>query len=166
MRSHEYRSHLVWNNTGDGTSSYQAYSRDYQVRTGGKPDLTGSANAAFRGDPQKHDPEDFFLAAISSCHMLSYLALCARAGIRVVAYEDETSGTLVLDGSGGGRFEQVTLRPVVTIAEGDPDRATQLHQTAHRQCFIANSCSVPIRHEARIELLAQATNETPFHPRP
>ena len=71
------------------------------------------------------------------------------AGIRVVAYEDDASGTLVLDASGGGRFEQVTLRPAVTIADGDPERAAQLHHKAHEQCFIANSCSVPIRVEPR-----------------
>ena len=156
MRSHDYRSRLVWEgNRGDGTSSYAAYGRQYRLGIAGKPDLRGSANPAFRGDAEMHDPEDLFLAAIAACHMLSYLALCARGGIRVVGYEDEPHGTLVLDGAGGGRFEQVTLRPVVTIASGDAERAAQLHHTAHEQCFIANSCSVPIRHEATIRTEAQ-----------
>ena len=88
--------------------------------------------------------------------MLSYLALCAREGIRVVAYEDDASGTLVLDASGGGRFEQVTLRPAVTIADGDPERAAQLHDKAHQLCFIANSCSVPIHHQPTIHVEARA----------
>ena len=150
MRSHDYRSHIVWDgNLGDGTASYATYGRQYRVVVAGKPDLNGSANPVFRGEAGKHDPEDLFLAAIAACHMLSYLALCARDGIRVVAYEDDASGTLVLDASGGGRFEQVTLRPAVTIADGDPERAAQLHHKAHEQCFIANSCSVPIRVEPR-----------------
>ena len=140
MRSHQYRSHLVW----DGDRG-----RDYRVRVDGKLELHGSANPAFRGDASKHDPEDLFLAAIASCHMLSYLALCARGGIRVVAYEDDAGGTLVLDGKGGGRFEEVTLRPRVTVAEEDAARALELHHAAHEQCFIANSCSVPIRVEPR-----------------
>ena len=157
MRSHDYRSHIVWDgNLGDGTASYATYGRQYRVVVGGKPDLNGSANPAFRGEAGKHDPEDLFLAAIAACHMLSYLALCAREGIRVVAYEDDASGTLVLDASGGGRFEQVTLRPAVTIADGDPERAAQLHDKAHQLCFIANSCSVPIHHQPTIHVEARA----------
>jgi organic hydroperoxide reductase OsmC/OhrA len=157
MRSHEYRTHLIWDgNRGDGTSSYAAYGREYRVVVQGKPELTGSANPMFRGDAGKHDPEDLFLAAIASCHMLSYLALCARNGIRVIAYEDQASGTLVLDPSSGGRFEEVTLHPRVTIAGGDRERAAKLHETAHEQCFIANSCRVPIRHEATIQVMESA----------
>ncbi|HUP49465.1 MAG TPA: OsmC family protein, partial [Thermoanaerobaculia bacterium] len=153
MRSHHYQARLIWEgNLGEGTSSYAVYGRQYRVVIDGKPELAGSANPAFRGQPDKYDPEDLFLAAISACHMLSYLALCARGGIRVVAYEDRASGTLLLDGSGGGRFEEVTLRPAVTIAGGDPERAGKLHETAHEQCFIANSCSVPIRHQATIHV--------------
>ncbi|MGZ5474485.1 MAG: OsmC family protein [Thermoanaerobaculia bacterium] len=149
-RSHEYKAALVWTgNRGEGTTTYQAYGREYRVAIKGKPELTGSANAMFRGDPGCHDPEDLFLTAISSCHMLSYLALCARRGINVIAYEDDARGTLVLDGD-GGRFSEVTLRPKVTISSGDLDRAKELHLRAHEECFIANSCSVPIRCEATV----------------
>lgn len=149
-RTHEYKAHLTWiGNKGEGTASYPAYGREYRVAIKGKPDLSGSANPMFRGDPARHDPEDLFLTAISSCHMLSYLALCARRGINVTAYEDNASGTLSLDGD-GGRFTEVTLRPHVTIASGDLALAEQLHHTAHEHCFIANSCSVPIRHEATV----------------
>ena len=153
MRSHEYRTHLHWDgNLGEGTSTYAGYGRQYRVLIDGKPELSGSANPIFRGDAARHDPEDLFLAAISSCHMLSYLALCARNGVRVVAYEDRASGTLELDSSGGGRFREVTLRPEVTIEGSDMERAAHLHETAHEQCFIASSCSVPIRHEAVIRV--------------
>ncbi len=157
MRSHEDRAHLIGDgNHGDGTSSYAAYGRQYRVVIDGKPELAGSANPMFRGDAGRHDPEDLFIAAITSCHMLSYLALCARNGVRVVAYEDRASGTLALDPAGGGKFEEVTLRPIVTIADSERERAMKLHETAHEQCFIANSCSVPIRHEATIQVAEHA----------
>jgi len=149
---HHYAAHLIWDgNRGDGTASYQTYGREHRVLIDGKPDLRLTADAAFRGDASTLNPEDLFLAAISSCHMLSYLALCAKYGIRVDAYEDNATGTMKEDGKGGGRFEEVTLRPAVTLADAkDADRAMQLHERAHATCFIANSCSVPIHHEATI----------------
>lgn len=152
MRSHRYLSRIIWDgNLGDGTSNYTAYGRQYRAVIDGKPELSGSADPAFRGEPDKYNPEDLFVTAISACHMLTYLALCARSGIHVTAYEDEASGSMVLDASGGGKFEEITLRPAVTISGGDATRAAKLHETAHQQCFIANSCSVPIRHEATIQ---------------
>ncbi len=89
-----------------------------ESRSMAKPDLTGSADPIFRGDAGVHNPEDLFIAALSSCHLLSYLALCARSKINVVAYEDNAIGTMVLRPDGGGKFESVTLRPKVTIARG------------------------------------------------
>lgn len=143
-------------NLGGGTATYDGYGRDFRLRIAGKPDLAGSANRMFRGNPAKQDPEDLFLAAVASCHMLAYLALCAKNGITVAAYADEPTGTLVLKPEGGGHFEIISLHPVVTISAGDAVRAMELHELAHQRCFIANSSSVPIRHEARIELLAPA----------
>lgn len=152
-RAHEYAACVVWEgNVGEGTSSYASYGRQYRVIVAGKPDLAGTADTAFRGEPGRHNPEELFLAAISACHMLFYLALCARAGVRVLAYEDRAFGRLVVDSSGGGRFDAVTLRPRVAIAgQGQADLAARLHDTAHQRCFVANSCSVPIRLEAGIE---------------
>jgi organic hydroperoxide reductase OsmC/OhrA len=83
--------------------------------------------------------------------LLSYLALCARASISVLDYRDDATGELVLDARGGGKFEEIVLRPIVTIANAaDKDRAMELHDKAHELCFIANSCSVPIHHRAEI----------------
>ncbi len=153
-----YQQQLQWTgNTGSGTSDYQAYSRDYQIAVEGKPDLHGSAGHLFRGNPERNDPEDHFLAAISGCHLLSYLALAAREGVVVVDYRDDASGVLELEG-GGGRFTEVMLRPTVTIAAGsDPDLARSLHDDAHRLCYIANSCSVPIRHEVTVLIARQSS---------
>jgi organic hydroperoxide reductase OsmC/OhrA len=146
-RGHAYAANLTWEgNLGDGTSGYSRYSRRYRVHVEGKPDLAGSADPAFRGEPDRHNPEDLFVSSIAACHMLFYLALSARNGVRVVAYEDEASGTLTVGPDGGGRFEVVVLRPVVTIAGPDGvDLAARLHETAHERCFIANSCRVPVR---------------------
>lgn len=154
--THEYRARTIWTgNTGAGTATYVGYGRDYEIEVEGKPALRGSADAMFRGDPGLHNPEDLFLAALSACHPLSYLALCARKGVRVLAYEDSVSGTLQLRGEGRPRFIEVRLAPVVTIAEGDDaELAMRLHDDAHDECFIANSCSVPVLHDPVIRTAA------------
>ena len=68
------------------------------ISIAGKPDLPASADKPFRGDPSRWNPEDLLLAALSECHLLSYLHACVVAGVVVVAYEDEASGTMVEDG--------------------------------------------------------------------
>jgi organic hydroperoxide reductase OsmC/OhrA len=157
-REHAYAAHLVWEgNTGEGTATYAGYGRGYRVSVDGKPALEGSAAAAFRGDPARHDPEDLLLAAVSSCQMLSYLALCARGGVRVVAYEDRAEGMLVLEPDGGGQFATIVLHPVVTVADAEQvDDALRLHERAHALCFIARSCSVPIHHQPEIRVAGGA----------
>jgi organic hydroperoxide reductase OsmC/OhrA len=144
---HTYFAHLVWTgNAGTGTSSYTDYLRDYRVRMAGKPDLLASADPVFRGTAGLHNPEDLFLSAIAACHMLSYLALCARQGVCVLAYEDHASGTMTTRADGGGAFDGITLSPMVRLADqAQQIPARQLHAGAHARCFIANSCRVPIR---------------------
>ena len=156
---HQYAARLTWEgNLGEGTSTYTGYSRRYRVAMAGKPELVGTADPAFRGEADKHNPEDLFVTAISACHMLSYLALCARAGIRVMAYEDDASGVMREDGRGGGTFEEVVLRPQVTIAQAQREaEAMALHEKAHEQCYIASSCRVPIRHEPTVRILDPAS---------
>jgi organic hydroperoxide reductase OsmC/OhrA len=144
---HRYTARVVWaGNSGTGTSAYGGYSRRHRIRIAGKPDLWGTADAAFLGEAERHNPEDLFVSAIAACHMLSYLALCAGRGVRIEAYEDEALGTMRLEARGGGRFEEILLRPAVTVARAeDTALAQQLHESAHERCFIANSCAVPIR---------------------
>lgn len=149
---HHYVSQLHWTgNHGDGTADYAGYGRDYMLQVPGKAALAGSADPAFRGDPALHNPEDLFVGALAACHMLTYLALCAHAGIRVLAYHDQAQGWLELNPGRGGRFREVALAPRVTIAaDSDAARAHALHAQAHAQCFIANSCTVAVRCEATV----------------
>ncbi len=154
---HHYVSKLRWD--GDpqiGTTSYADYDRQFRLAISGKPDLVGSANRVFRGDPALHDPEDLFLASIASCHMLSYLALCARAAINVVAYADDVRGVLVTQPDGGGKFERVDLAPSVQLAPGaDVARALAFHDRAHQTCFIASSCGVPIHCDPTVTIASE-----------
>jgi organic hydroperoxide reductase OsmC/OhrA len=149
MRSdaHEYAARCVWEgNLGQGTSTYAGYSRRYRILTEGKPDLVGSADPAFRGETDAHNPEDLLVASLSACHMLTYLALCALSGITVASYTDEAQGTMITSAGGAtGRFESVRLHPRVSIIEKDRETlAMELHTDAHAGCFIANSCNFPI----------------------
>lgn len=152
--THHYDVLISWDgNRGDGTATYAGYGREHHAAINGKPQLDLSADASFRGDAARHNPEDLLVAAISSCHMLSYLALCARRGVQVVAYRDAARGTMTTDARGGGRFTEVVLHPDVVIArDSDTDLATRLHEEAHAVCFIANSCNFPIEHVPTIRL--------------
>jgi organic hydroperoxide reductase OsmC/OhrA len=146
---HSYSAKVTWTGAAQGpTASYQSYSREYLVEIPGKPALRGSADATFRGDPALHNPEDLLVVALSTCHMLSYFAECARAGIKVVAYEDQATGTMAMKEK-KIRFTEVVLHPRVTIAaDSDADKATALHEQAHEQCFIASSVNFPVHHDA------------------
>ncbi len=149
MRPHLYAVDLKWCRASGGTTTtYKAYSREYVVDVNGKPALRGSADPHFLGDAALHNPEDLLVASLSACHLLSYLAECARAGIEVVAYEDDARGEMTLI-DGAIRFREVVLHPKVAIADAARvEEAHTLHERAHAVCFIANSVNFPVRHVA------------------
>lgn len=149
---HQYKIAVEWvGNHGTGTSGYREYGRDHVIRAGAKPELSGSADAAFRGDATRWNPEDLLLSSVSACHQLWYLHLCADAGVRVLAYLDNAEGTM-LDSSERGRFTEIVLRPRVVIRKGDDrELATKLHHDAHEKCYVANSVNFPVRCEPTIE---------------
>lgn len=151
-REHHYKTSIVWTgNNGSGTSTYRAYSRSFDLTSPGNTlTIPGSADATFHGEAAKWNPEEMLQSALSSCHMLAYLHLCADAGISVLSYTDDADGAMELNPDGSGRFTRVTLRPHVTIAAGhDLSRADALHGRAHELCFIANSVNFPVVCEAR-----------------
>ena len=147
-RTHTYELTVNWTGAADtGTSNYRAYGREHEVSAAGPPTLPGSADPTFRGDPGRWNPEQLLVASLAQCHMLSYLSLCARGGVVVTGYVDDPVGTMVETGDGGGRFTEVLLRPRVTVATAEMvERATVLHEDAHRLCFIASSVNFPVRH--------------------
>jgi organic hydroperoxide reductase OsmC/OhrA len=153
-KTHTYTLSMTWTgNTGQGTASYTAYSRDHVYAAPGKPDLPGSSDPAFRGDRSRYNPEELLVASLSSCHMLWYLHLCAVAGVNVLAYRDEPVGTMAEDTVKGGYFTRVTLHPTVTIAKGgDAAKARELHHDAHAKCYVANSVNFPVDCEPVIEV--------------
>jgi organic hydroperoxide reductase OsmC/OhrA len=96
------------------------------------------------GDPAKPDPEEMFVAALSSCHMLWFLFLARERRLRVTSYEDEAEG--VMDGT---RFTRVGLRPRIAFdSEVDQTTLDELHHDAHECCFIASSVNCPVEVEA------------------
>ncbi len=152
LGQHRYALTTTWTgNRGTGTSGYRDYARDVTLQVAGKPDILASADKPFRGDPERWNPEDLLLAALSECHLLSYLHACVQAGVVVVDYRDEATGHMQEDGQGGGAFTEVMLRPTVVVAEASMvDAAHDAHAQANAWCFIANSVSCPVRHEATI----------------
>lgn len=146
---HHYVLTVEWTgNRGSGTDGYRNYGREHIVRIANKPDLAASSDPHFRGDASKHNPEDLLVAALSQCHMLSYLHVCVAHGVIVTAYKDRATGTMVTSPDGSGRFQEVTLHPEVTVKEeGMIGKAQELHALAHRLCFIANSVNFPVQHQ-------------------
>jgi organic hydroperoxide reductase OsmC/OhrA len=149
LDEHRYALTVRWTgNLGAGTAAYRGYSRDHDVEIPGLPVLRGSADPAFHGDRNRYNPEQLLLAALSQCHMLSFLHVAVKHGLVVTAYEDHASGLMRTSRDGSGQFESVTLKPRVTVA--DPAAAElleELHTEANKLCFIARSVNFPVLHE-------------------
>jgi organic hydroperoxide reductase OsmC/OhrA len=121
---------------GGRIHDHTAYGRRFRVAVAGKPDLPGSADPAFLGEFHLHDPEALLVAVVASCHMLTDLALCARAA-SPCWYSDSALGSMI------------ALRPRVVVARaGDPAAAIALHERAHELCLVASTCNFPIRRQA------------------
>ncbi len=148
---HQYQATITWTgNNGEGTSAATKYERSHLIDIHGKPTIPASSDVPFRGDASKHNPEDFLISALSACHMLWYLHLCADAGVIVTAYQDTVSGTMEEQVGGGGSFKEVILHPSITLlSKSMHQKAEQMHVAANKKCFIANSCNFPVKHNAK-----------------
>ncbi|HEY1018552.1 MAG TPA: OsmC family protein [Sediminibacterium sp.] len=148
-REHHYAVTTEWTgNTGTGTQSYRSYERNHEISIENKATILGSSDPAFRGDKNKHNPEDLLLASLSACHMLWFLHFCSEAEVIVTAYTDHAVGTMAETSNGSGHFTEVILRPQVVVTHASMiDTANALHTKAHQYCFIANSVNFPVRHE-------------------
>jgi len=159
--THRYRMTTTWTgNLGSGTSGYKAYSRSHEITGANKASaIPGSSDPTFRGDAERYSPEDLLVGALSACHMLWVLHLCASAGIVVTEYSDEAAGEMTEHPDGGGEFTLVTLCPKMTITDAARVQdAIALHAKAHEMCFLARSMNFPVTHEPVITVAA-------FHPR-
>jgi len=151
-RTHRYDAVITWTgNLGTGTSDYRAYGRDHEVTGEGREAIAGSADKAFRGDPDRWNPEQLLVCSLSQCHMLWYLHLASDVGVIVSGYVDRPVGTMLEEADGTGQFVEVVLRPDVTIAEpAMVGRARELHERAAELCYIARSVAFPVRHEPTV----------------
>ena len=147
---HTFTTSLEWTgNRGSGTSHYRAYGRDHALSAPKKSaPIAGSSAKTFRGDEERYNPEELLISALSACHMLSFLHLCADAGISVLEYRDDASGTMRLNADNSGEFEEVVLHPAVRIEQSQRESELHgLHERAHALCFIARSVNFPVRCE-------------------
>jgi organic hydroperoxide reductase OsmC/OhrA len=145
-RKHRYLVTNRWTgNLGSGTSAYTAYSRDHELSAAGKgASIAGSSDPVFRGDAGRYNPEELLVGALSACHMLAMLHLCADAGVVVTDYLDEAEGEMDEHGE-SGEFIRVVLRPRMTITDGSRiGDAIALHHRAHELCFVARSVNFPV----------------------
>lgn len=151
-KTHHYSLAVRWTgNKGHGTNNYRSYERSHIILADNKASIECSSDPAFRGDNTKYNPEELFVASLSTCHMLWYLHLCAEAGVIVTGYTDNATGTMTETFNGGGKFTEVVLHPTVTITnEFMRVKAEALHQSANQLCYIANSCNFPIHHAPEI----------------
>lgn len=159
MSTHRYATALTWSgSTGVG---YEGYRRSHEVvRAGGEGGarLTVSGDPAFGGDPALTNPEELLLAAASSCQLLSFLAVAARARLDVTGYTDDAEAVMPEDDP-PLRITRVTLRPRVTIAsdgraaEDLVGRVTHLLEVAHRECFVARSLACEVMLEPVVHVL-------------
>ncbi|MGO2054049.1 OsmC family protein [Glutamicibacter sp. 287] len=149
LSQHSYRVDIEWTgNHGAGTTSYRDYGREHIIRAAGLPDIAGTADPTFHGSPDRWNPEQLLLAALSQCHMLSYLHVAVTHGVVVTSYQDQASGSLRLNRDNSGEFTEVILRPQVQLAdESQRELADSLHQQANKVCFIARSVNFPVLHE-------------------
>ena len=149
----EHHAGLRWKRSSD-TFTYDSYNRAHDVTfKQGAIVVPSSASPAYRGDAERVDPEEAFVGALASCHMLTFLAICARKRLTVDVYEDEAVGTLEKDAGNKLAITHVVLRPRIVFAPGtivDEQALREMHHRAHEECFIASSVKTDVTVEQQL----------------
>jgi organic hydroperoxide reductase OsmC/OhrA len=149
----EHHAAIRWTRTSSDFT-YESYNRAHEMTfKDGAIVLPASSAPAFLGDADRVDPEEAYVASLASCHMLTFLAICARKRLTLDTYEDDASGVLEKGLEGKLWMARVTLRPQVRFASGaavDNAALTELHRLAHGECFIANSVKTAVTVEPRL----------------
>jgi len=137
----EHRVKVKWARDRDDFN-FESYDRDHEWTFEGGIEIKASAAPGFQGNPDCVDPEEAFVGALSSCHMLTFLAIAAKKRLIVDSYEDDAVGFLEKNANGRLAVTRATLRPKV-VWGGDktptPEEIKKIHDHAHHACFIANS---------------------------
>ena len=144
----EHHATIEWRRTSD-TYTYDTYNRRHEWRFNAVS-VPASSAPDFRGEAARVNPEEAFIAALSSCHMLTFLAIAAKKKFTLDAYHDEAVGYLEKNAAGRLAVTRVVLRPRIQWSPGVTVSASDLetlHHQAHEGCFIANSVTTDIRVE-------------------
>ncbi len=148
MARHSYYAEIQWERQGDFANN--TYSRGHRWRFDGGIDVPASASPTVVPLPHSVeaavDPEEAFVAALSSCHMLWFLDLARQAGLTVEAYEDKAEAKMGWVSRGKMAITKVTLAPTVKLSGSMPEEGVldRLHHEAHEKCFIANSVTCDV----------------------
>lgn len=142
----EHHIALNWER-GEAPFTYEGYSRNHAIRFKNEPPVIFSTAVTYKGDPSKGDPEDLLVAALSSCHMLSFLAIACKKKVTVDSYQDDAVGFLENEG-GKLWMTRAVLRPLVKC-DADAALLAEIHHLAHQACFIANSVKTVVTVEPR-----------------
>jgi organic hydroperoxide reductase OsmC/OhrA len=136
---------LSWSR-GEFEFTYRTYSRDHTWTFDGGQTVKASANPVYLGSEGSVDPEEAFVAALSSCHMLTFLSIAAKKRFVVDAYDDHAVGVMAKNAEGRLAITEVTLSPRIAFAGDEPDAETleRMHHLSHQECFIANSVTTKI----------------------
>jgi len=145
----EHNANIKWTNTSGGMN-YDSYNREHQWDFLNGIKVNASAAVEYKGKEDCVDPEQALVAAIASCHMLTFLAIASKKGIVVKSYTDEAVGFLEKDPDGKISVTRAVLKPKITFS-GDKiptqEELERLHHSAHVNCFIANSVKTDVKVE-------------------
>jgi organic hydroperoxide reductase OsmC/OhrA len=147
----EYHATVSWRRES-ADFTYQSYNRNHVWRVGERTVIEASAAPEYKGDGERIDPEEALVASLSSCHMLTFLAIAARKRLGVESYEDDAVGHMAKNTAGKMWVARVTLRPRIRFMEGvivSPDELAEMHHLSHEDCFIANSVKTEVTVEQR-----------------
>jgi organic hydroperoxide reductase OsmC/OhrA len=141
----EHHASIRWQRTSKDFT-YDSYNRAHEWRFTGTT-VPASATKEYRGDPTRVNPEEALVAALSSCHMLTFLAIATKRKLSLDSYSDDAVGWMEKNEAGRLAITRVTLRPKivwsggVTVSRADLDK---MHHEAHEGCFIANSVKTEV----------------------
>lgn len=151
----EHKATIAWQRKGQDFLKGR-YSREHTWSFDGGLQVAASPSPAVVpvpwSNPANVDPEEAFVAAVASCHMLTFLFLAAKAGYEIDAYRDAAVGVMTKNERGVPWVSRIILRPEITYGGKRPEQAEeeQLHHRAHEQCFIANSIKTEVKVESPV----------------